>query len=152
MYRFADGRRSRKSLQRCGHRNRYQTIIFIGSNGRRSKFTSAGCTNHRWAVLCRYVDFNVAFIFFLFLSLHFSLHFDCGCQPLKCSFLCSLFFCLTGFHWFPFSSVIKIHLILISVAARRVLCEIYNLKLYSRPGERTYVWFFIGKHIKMRSI
>ncbi|XP_055294979.1 gamma-aminobutyric acid type B receptor subunit 1 isoform X2 [Sitodiplosis mosellana] len=30
------------------------------------------------------------------------------------------------------------------VAARRVLCEIYNLKLYSRPGERTYVWFFIG--------
>lgn len=31
------------------------------------------------------------------------------------------------------------------VAARRVLCEIYNLKLFTRPGERTYVWFFIGK-------
>ncbi|XP_031622925.1 gamma-aminobutyric acid type B receptor subunit 1 isoform X2 [Contarinia nasturtii] len=30
------------------------------------------------------------------------------------------------------------------VAARRVLCEIYNLKLFSRPGERSYVWFFIG--------
>lgn len=33
------------------------------------------------------------------------------------------------------------------VAARRVLCEIYNLKLFTRPGERTYVWFFIGKSI-----
>lgn len=32
------------------------------------------------------------------------------------------------------------------VAARRVLCEIYNLKLFTRPGERTYVWFFIGKY------
>lgn len=33
------------------------------------------------------------------------------------------------------------------VAARRVLCEIYNLKLFTRPGERTYVWFFIGELI-----
>lgn len=33
------------------------------------------------------------------------------------------------------------------VAARRVLCEIYNLKLFTRPGERTYVWFFIGEFI-----
>lgn len=46
FFSFADCRRSRKSMQRCWHRNRYQTIIFIRSNGRRSKFTSAGCTNY----------------------------------------------------------------------------------------------------------
>lgn len=47
-----DCRRSGKSLQRCWHRNRYQTIIFIGSNGRRTKFTSSRCTDYCGPFLC----------------------------------------------------------------------------------------------------